>query len=381
MGERRTNTLIVISMLTLALLVIAGCSTSTGPTGEVVEEETGPVKIGFIAPLTGDLSFLGQNIAKGLEMGVEEINRAGGVNGRSVELILEDGKCNAKEAAIAAHKLVNVDEVVAIVGGVCSSETLAAAPIAEGKTVMISPASSNPAITDAGDYIFRDYPSDVFQGAYAAEFAYNELGARRVATLYCLSDWCVALNNRFKQEFNELGGEIVIEESFDQGSKDLRTQLTKIKNANPDIIYFLSYTESGVVGLQQAKELGITTKIIGGDAWTDQTIPQRAGSASDGALFVEVYTPISNEFRARMEAFTGSDEVTVGTPQSYDALRILVGVMRKVGTNPEDIKNALYKVKYEGISGEIVFDSNGDLKTPRYIVKEYRNGKAVEYKG
>ena len=200
-----------------------------------------------------------------------------------------------------------------------------------------------------------------------------------MAALYCLTDWCVALNNRFKETFEELGGEIVVEETFEQGSKDLRTQLTKIKGSDFDMIYFLSYTESGIVGLQQIKELGITQTILGGDAWSDTTIPERAGSAADGALHPEVYTPDNPEFKAKIKAYTDSDEITLGTPQAYDALRILVGVMRQVGTDPEDIKDALYRVKYDGVSGKISFDENGDLERAEYTIFEFRDGKIVEY--
>ncbi|MBW2990233.1 ABC transporter substrate-binding protein [Candidatus Woesearchaeota archaeon] len=360
----------------LILFVLLSFLLVSCTTGSVVEK---PVKIGFLGPLSGDAAGVGQNSRAAVEIAVNEINNAGGINGRPLEVIYEDSRCNAKDAVTAAQKLVNIDGVVAIIGGFCSSETIAAAPIAEGKTVMISPGSSSPDVSYAGDYIFRTFPSDVFQGKFAAGFAYDELGARKIATLYCLSDWCVALNKRFQQEFESLGGEIILEQGYEQTTKDLRAPLIKIKDLNPDLIYFLGYTEATIIGFQQLKELEINIPVLGSDTWTDPGVQEKLGSTIDGALFAYQFTPENEEFKHKMKAHTGSDEVTVCTPNAYDATRILAGVMRKVGTNPEDIKNALYRVKYQGLTGEITFDKYGDVNTANYVAMQFKDGEMVEY--
>jgi len=374
-----TKTIKIIVGIIIAIVVIGGIwwavSKTSGPT------ETGPIKIGFIGPLTSDVAAIGQNVRASVELAVEQINEKGGINGRNLEVIYEDGVCNAKDTTNAANKLINVDRVPVIIGGLCSSETLAAAPMAErGKTVLFSPGSSNPDITNAGDYIFRDYPSDTFQGKKGAEIAYNNLGARNVAILYCLSDWCVGLDRVFEETFTKLGGTIVAEGSFEQKSRDLRTQLTKIKNADPDLVYFVAYTESTVNGLRQIKELGIETKILGADSWDDSTILEKAGDSAEGIMYTMPFSPLTDEFKTAMEAKTGSTEVTIGAPQAYDAVNIIADIMRKVGTDSTKIKDELYKVEgYEGVSGIITLDENGDLATGNYIIKTVKDGKQVPY--
>ena len=374
----------------LGLVLLAACSGSDQASKELgvdVGDESGsisdegPIVIGSILPLTGDAASIGQNTQTAIELAVEHINDAGGIDGRNLEVIFEDGKCTAQQAANAAQKLVNVDQVPVIIGGLCSSETLAAAPIAEdGKTVMFSMCSSSPDVTDAGDFIFRDYPSDAFQGSKAAEIALEKLGAKKAAVLYCLSDWCVGIRDVFRKDFPSVGGEIVAEEAYEQTAKDLRTQLTKIKEAEPDLIYFVGYTEASIVGLKQAKELGIEAQMLGADAWDDRTIHEQAGDAAEGIVYIHPYAPLTDKFKAAMEAKTGSSELTICSPQAYDAVNIVAGIMKRVGAEGERVKDELYKVKdYQGVSGPITIDENGDLSTANYAVKIVKNGEAVEF--
>ena len=334
------------------------------------------IKIGFLGPLTGDVASLGTNAQKGVELAVKEINAAGGINGRTVEVVYEDGKCNAKDAATAGNKLINLDKVTAIVGGLCSSETMAVAPVAEQqKVIILSYCSSNPSITTIGDYIFRDYPSDTFQGAYAAEIAQKELKAENVAVLYCLSDYCVGIKDVFKKTFADTGGNIVAEEGYEQTTSDLKTQLTKIKEKNPDMIYFLGYTEASVIGIKQMEELDIDVPTLGSDAWDDPKIWTGAGAAGEGKMWTVVDTPITEDFKKKMQT-VGVTDVTLCGPQSYDGAKILAEIMKKVGTDTTKIKDELYKVKdYQGVSGVISFDSNGDLASASYVTKVVKEGK------
>lgn len=342
--------------------------------------ESGNIKIGWVGPLSGDVATIGQNVKTATELAVSEINNNGGINGRQLQVIYEDGKCDGKEAVTAVTKLINIDNVGVIIGGLCSSETIAPAPIAEkAKVIMISAASSNPSITDAGDYIFRDYPSDSFQGVKAAEFAVNTLKAKNIAVLSCTDDWCQGLQKVFKDKAVALGANIVADEKYDgKTTKDLRTQLTKIKTANADLLYFPSYTDGAVIGLRQAKSIGLIIKVLGGDSWSDPKIVADTGSMSEGIMYLVPSSPNAGSFEADM--LKAGKETTIGTREAYDAVKILAQIMKEVGSNSTKIKNALYKVQnYQGISGNISFDKNGDLSSASYDVKTIKNGKAVNY--
>jgi branched-chain amino acid transport system substrate-binding protein len=339
------------------------------------------IKIGFIGPLTGDVANFGQNAKAAVELAVDRINSERGINGKKLEVIYEDGKCDPKEATNVVNKLVNIDKVSIIVGGLCSGETLAAAPIVEqSKVVLLSYCSSNPNITNAGDYVFRDFPSDNFQGKYGAEFVFKKIGAKKTALLYCLNDWCTGLKDVFKGEYKKLGGEIVLEEGFEVSNRDFRTIFAKVKKANPDLVYLPSMTEAAITALKQAKELGLNVKFLGGDAWDDPKIVKEAGEAAENIMY-SVYSPaLPEDFKALMEKKTGSNVIIQCSPPAYDATMIIANTMKKVGTDSTKIKDELYKVKnYKGVSGMIGFDKNGDLTTASYTIKIIKDGKAIPY--
>jgi len=366
----------------VAILIIIVVYSFSGKDG-VTPAEGESIKIGFIGPLTGDAANLGQNIKAATALSVEEVNNAGGINGRPLEVIYEDGKCNGKEAANAANKLINVDKVPVIFGGACSGETSSFTGAAEqSKTVTLSYCSSAPSITNAGDYIFRDYPSDLFQGSFAANYIFNTLAKKKVAVIYVKSDWGSGIKDVFINEFKKLGGEVVLDEGYEQTSRDLRTQLTKAKSSNPDLVYFLGYTEASIPALKQAAELKLGVPMFGGDAWDDSKIFTDSGEASNGIMYSVAYAPLNESFKAGMKVKVGGDEITACSPQAYDGIKILAQVMSKVGVDPEAIKNELYKVNYTGgvSADKISFDQNGDLIGASYIVKVVKDGKSEELK-
>jgi branched-chain amino acid transport system substrate-binding protein len=374
--ERNKKSLWIVSVIVVVILVIVGLASMKKPL------ETGPIKIGFVAPLTGDAGGIGQNMKIAAELAVSEINSAGGINGRMITLVAEDGKCDGKEAVTAVTKLINIDKVGMIVGGACSSETVSTAPIAEkARVVMLSPLSSNPSITNAGDYIFRNYASDSFQGVKAAEFAVNTLKSKNIAVLSCMSDWCQGLQQEFKNKAVSLGAKIAIEEKYDdKNTNDLKTQLTKIKAINPDLVYFVGYTDGTIIGLKQAKELGLQVQMLGGDAWNDPKIVAGAGSAAEGTMYLVPTSAKASAFEGEMAKVTNGKEITVGSRESYDAVKILAQVMTKVGSDSTKVKDALYKVtNYQGVSGNISFDKNGDLVSASYDIKIVKEGKSVNY--
>lgn len=376
-----SKTLKIVVWLIVIVIVVAiavSLSKDGGDTG------TGPIKLGFVGPLTGDAAGLGENLKIAVELARDEINAAGGINGRQVEVIFEDGQCDAKAAANAGSKLVNVDKVFAIIGGLCSSETLAIAPIADpAKVPLISPASTNPTITQAGDFVFRFVPSDSLQGKFAAEHIANTLGKKKVGILYCLSDWCVGINNVFKSRLSEVGGEVVAEEGYQQDSRDLRTQLTKIKAANPEVVYFVGYTEASIIGLKQAKELGLKAKIFGADAWDDPKIPQEAGLAAEGAIYsITANRELPQAFVDEMATrAAGGSELNTYSPRAYDITKVLAAIIGRVGTDAEKVRDELYSLKdYQGIADVYTLDLNGDVTVANFTIKKFEGGKAVEVK-
>jgi len=277
-------------------------------------------------------------------------------------------------------KLINIDKVSAIVGGFCSGETLAVAPTAEAnKVIMISPASTAPKVSEAGDYIFRNVASDNYQGKFAASYIYNTLGIRKAAVLYAVTDYTQGIATVFAEEFKKLGGEIMVTDNFLQDSRDLRAQLTKVKNSGADVLYFAAQTEAGAVGLKQAQELGITMQIVGAETFSDPKVVTAQGA--NGMMYTAPLSKESEEFKAKYFAYAGkSDNLPVYASQTYDAINMLAMVMKKVGTNPEAVKNELYNVKnYKGASGEISFDQNGDPVSADYQVMKVTDGKAALY--
>ena len=380
----KKSTLFILIALIAGLLIGYGMARQkpvlTGNDKDGLEDgeakEEGTIKIGFIGPQTGDISSLGEIAKITAELAVKEINDAGGVKGRNIELIAEDSQCTPTGGTNAVNKLVNIDKVTAIVGGLCSSETAPAAPIAQEAGVpMIAYCASAPGITKVGDYIFRVYPSDTFQSVFAAEYAYNTLQKKNVAILYVKNDWGQGLHDGFTARFKELGGTIVYDESFAQDARDLRTQITKVKEANPDLLVFYSHPDAGVPGLKQMKELGLTSPILGGDAFDDPKIPTEGAEAAEGVMYSVTKLLIPEDFKSKFQAATGK-EIKICGPHAYDAVKVLAKVMEEAGSDKTAIRDELAKVKdYQGVSGVITFNTDGDITNNEYEVKVIKGGK------
>jgi branched-chain amino acid transport system substrate-binding protein len=375
MDDKKSSAKWVWGIAIVVILIIILVTAFKTPT------ETGPIKIGWVGPLTGDGATIGQNAKDATEISLNEINSNGGINGRKVEVIYEDGKCNGKDSVNAANKLINIDKVSVIYGGACSGETLAMAPLAEkAKIPVLSYCSSAPSITNAGDYIFRMVPSDSYQGVFGADYIFNTLKKKSAAVLYQQTEWASGIREVFVNEFKKIGGSIVVDESFDKDARDFRTQLAKVKSANPDVIYFVSYAEPAIPALTQIKDMGIKSVLFGADAWSDPKIAKEAGKAAEGIMNTQLRSKANTEFLAKMKTKTGTDTVAECSAAAYDGLKILSQVIGGVGTKGDSIKDALYNIDYKGgvYLDEIKLDSNGDLVGASYVVKKVINGKAVE---
>lgn len=343
------------------------------------ESDTKEIKVGAILPLTGAGAAYGEAAKRGIELAAEELNNNGGIQGQRLKVIFEDSQADPKTGVAAFQKLVTVDKVPVVLGDLLSAVTLSVAPLANSKkVVLLSPASSSPKLTEAGDYVFRNCPSDVYEGSIMAEYA-NERGYRRVAILRINNEYGLGIGDVFKKAFTTKGGSIVADEFYDENSTDFRTQITKIAASQPEAVYLLGYKQMGYV-LRQAKEQGLKPQFLSTVTFEDPEILKIAGDAANGVIYsASSFDPKSDkgvvhEFATAFEAkYHSSPDIFAGL--SYDALKILAIALSGHGTESENIKNGLYKVKgYRGVAGETSIDDNGDaILTP--VIKTVRDGK------
>jgi branched-chain amino acid transport system substrate-binding protein len=340
------------------------------------------IPVGEYGSLTGTTATFGQSTDHAVKMAFEEINAAGGVLGKKLKLYVEDDQSKPEEAATAATKLVNQNHVVALIGEVASSRSLAAGPIAQAAQIpMISPSSTNPRVTQVGDYIFRVCLIDPFQGAVMAKFAHDSLKLKKVAILVDVrNDYSVGLQTFFRQRFKQLGGEIVAEQSYSEGDSDFHAQLTQIKAANPEGIYVPGYyTEVGTIA-RQARELGITVPLMGGDGWDSPKLWEIGGEAMNGCYFSNHYStddpsPVVQKFVTEYKKRYG------GLPDAlaalgYDAAKILADAMTRAGsTDGTKVRDALAQTKdFQGVTGSITINKERNAVKPAVILK-VDNGK------
>jgi len=382
MFQKSRKFLGLISILSVALFAFSACVEGTSTTDGTVTIE-GTVKVGAIMPLTGDGAAYGIPMQKVAEIALAKSNAAGGVQ---MEFIWEDGKCNGQDAASAAQKLINVDGVQVIYGAFCSSETLGAAPIAEAAgVVMISPGSSSPDITNAGDYIFRNYPSDSSQAQVLGKLA-SFKGVTKLGTITEENDYTIGLEKVFIETFEANGGEVV-DESFLPTDTDFKTQIAKLKGEGIDGIFINPQTPPKAdLILKQLQELGleegtvvfVNDVIMGYQASIDQYADILEGAYGAQAS----YDMNSANFQA-MEAeylAANGEEVPFKTyaATSYDAVFLLAEAFGKVGNNADAIKNWLYDVNnWSGTAGLLSIDKNGDPASG-HKAQQIVEGKTVD---
>lgn len=355
----------------LAVALLAGCASQTAD-GDVV-------RIGFIGPLTGDVAGLGTDGLNGAQMAVEKINAAGGIAGKQVKLIAEDGRCAGADAAAAAQKLMNVDKVVAVIGGMCSGETLAAAPVANGaKVVLLSPTASSPDVTNAGDFVFRDYPSDALKTTAMAAF-FREKGWTKVAMISENTDFSQGFRASLTSKLPE--GALVFDEVVEPGTKDFRTLMTRLKDMDFDV-FIPNGNSDSVIGpmMQQLREAGLTQVAIVHDAGDSVTMAKDLPEATEGLLVINVSSEVRDaSFASDFKAAYGDPKYGISfAGYAYDAANVLFAAIAGGATDGDAIRNYLNAVEgYEGVVGTFSFDENGDVVGIPYVLKEYKNGSIV----
>ncbi len=363
--------------LTLALglglltLGFAGCNKS----GPAAEDDAGVIKVGEFASLTGGSASFGQSSHKGTVLAIEEINAAGGVLEKKLKLITEDDQSTAGQPATIARKLISQDKIVALLGEVASSKSLEAAPICQqNKIPMISPASTNPKVTEVGDYIFRVCFIDPFQGTVMAKFALSK-GYKKVAVLTDVKqDYAVGLAEFFKKHLVEAGGEVVREQKYSTGDKDFKPQLTSLKAAEPDAIFIPGYYAEVSLIAKQAKMLGITVPLLGGDGWVGDSLIKVAGDALNGSFLSCHFSsddqdPVVQEFVTKFKAKYGEvpdDMAALG----YDSAMILAEAIKRAGTTDgEKLRDAIAATKdHKGVTGVITLDAQRNATKPAVIL-------------
>ncbi len=344
---------------------------------QCTKKNTNELLIGEFGSLTGSEATFGISTNRGIRLAFDEINAAGGLHGKQIKLITLDDQGKAEEAAQAVTRLVTQDKVLAVLGEVASTRSLAAAPIAQQyKVPMISPSSTNPKVTEIGDQIFRVCFIDPFQGTVMAKFAVENLKTKKVSILRDVkSDYSMGLADYFASKVKELGGEIVSDVSYSTGDTNFKAQLTKIKGTSPEAIFIPGYyTEVGLIA-KQAKELGLIIPLLGGDGWDSAKLSEIGGEAINGQYFSNHYTTESqephviefiNKFKAKYNE-TPDGLAALG----YDAARILIEAIKLSSeTTSPQIREALTKIKdFPGVTGKITIDANRNAIKSAVVVK------------
>ncbi|MFL5321373.1 MAG: ABC transporter substrate-binding protein [Myxococcaceae bacterium] len=335
------------------------------------------IVIGEVGSLTGSEATFGTSTRNGIDLALEQVNAAGGVNGKKVQVRVYDDQGKPDEAANSTVRLITQDKVKLILGEVSSTNSLAMAERAQAAGVpMITPSSTNEAVTAKGDYIFRVCFIDPFQGYAMAKFGRDTLKLQNVAVLEDnKSAYSLGLSDSFTRQFNEMGGKVVGKESFSKGDTDFRAQLTALKKLKPDGIYVPGYyTDVGLIA-RQARELGIKATLLGGDGWESEKLFELGGSAVDGSYYTNHYSPdtpdpVTQKFISAFKAKYGSVPDSLAA-LGYDAAMVAMDAMKRAKSlNGPDLRDAIAQTKdYAGAAGKVTLNEKRDAVKPAVVLK------------
>ena len=365
----------------IALCLIAICLSAVGCGQSSSSSTTGPIKIGEYGSMTGSEATFGVSTDNGIKLAVKERNAAGGVKGRQIQLIAYDDQGKSQEAVTAVTRLIQQDGVVAVLGEVASSRSIAGGQVAQRLGVpMISPSSTNPQVTKIGDMIFRVCFIDPFQGYVGAKFAHDNLKLDTAATLYNRSQaYSTGLNEEFVKNFQQMGGKVLIQQAYSDGDNDFSAQLAAIKDKNPQFIYIPGYYTEVVNIARQARKLGITCPLIGGDGWVSEEL-KNAGDALDNCYFSDHYS--QEDKRPEVQEFLKKYQAEFGkTPDSmaalgYDAANLLFDAMtRAPSLKGKELAKAIASTKdFKGVTGTITLNEHRDA-VKLAVIQKIMGGK------
>jgi branched-chain amino acid transport system substrate-binding protein len=365
--------------IVIASLLIAGLLSACQPQNGGGDK----VRIGVFMSTTGTTANFGISSVNGIKMAADEINKAGGINGKQVELLVQDDRSDASEAATIVTKFVTQDQVNAVIGEVASSRSIAAAPIAQNaKIPMLTPSSTNPEVTKKGDFIFRSCFIDPYQGAAIAQFAAKTLGAKTAAIMVDRkNDYSTGLEKVINATFTKLGGKMVATQSYQEGDQDFNAQLTSLKGSNPDVIFVPGYYNDVGLIAKQARDKGITVPLIGGDGWDSEQLYKIGGTALNGSYFTNHYSPFDtdprvvkfvNDYKSR---YNSTPDALAAT--AYDAANIMFdAIKRSKSLSGPDIRDALAATNaFPGVTGTVTFNQQRDAVKPIVMIEIKDGGK------
>ncbi|UFS70127.1 ABC transporter substrate-binding protein [Geomonas sp. RF6] len=359
-----------------------GCKKKEEGAGSAAGGDT--VKIGFLGALTGDVAMFGKPTLEGMKMAAEEINAAGGVNGKKIEIVESDNRGDKQEGASVTQKLITRDGVVAIVGDPTTGITKVAAPIAQkAQVVLLSAGATGPGVVENGDFIYRDTLLDSVAIPACIDYFAKDLGFKKVAVITSdNNDYSVGFSQTFRDAAKGKGIEIVSEEKVKDGDKDFSAQVTNIKAKNPDVIFFSGYYTEGALIMKEARKQGLKANMFGGDGLFSPKFIELGGPAVEGSMCAlgfspEQASPTTAKFvEAFKKKFNGA-EPGLFDAQGYDAVMLLADSMKRAKSNdPKVFKTALGQTKnFEGVSGTITIRANREpIKTPLALL-EVKGGK------
>lgn len=348
--------------------------------GGAAMAQSDAIKIGVIKPLTGPLAFDGNTDIKGAKLAADEINAKGGVLGKKIELVVEDGQCKPAESVTAAEKLIVRDKVPVIMGAFCSGATLAVMPVAErNKIPLVTGVSSSPKLTEAlHPWFFRNAESELMTAQAFAGILHDKMGLKHIYYLAVNDDWGRGTVGAFKETFDKIGAKTVNIEYVDRTANDFYTPLTKIRAANPDVMVVVAETQAGSIIAKQAKELGLKSKIFGVGAWATPTFMNLAGEAANGLLAGVVYAPTmeSDANKAFVAKYSKAFTEAPGkySAAGYNTINVIAQAIERAGAaEPEKIRAALEKTDYKGPNGNVKFDSRHQAYGLELVLVELMN--------
>ena len=370
----------------LLSLVLMGCPPKTGETGTTAAgSEGGEIVIGEYGSMTGGQATFGVSTHNGIMLAVDEINAANGINGRKIRVLTEDDQSKAEEAANAVTKLISQNNVVAVLGEVASSNSLAAAPICQSNKVpMITPSSTNPRVTEVGDYIFRMCFIDPYQGEAMANYLTKQVGMKKAAILIDVkSDYSTGLASFFERTFTANGGQITGKQSYAQGDSDFRSQLTAIKSGNPDVIFVPGYyNDIGQIAIQ-ARDLGMKQPLAGGDGWESPKLIEIGGAALEGCFYSNHYhvddpAPAVREFVQKYQERFGAKPDSLAA-LGYDSARVLADAIKRAGTTDgAKLRDAIAATKgFVGVTGVVNLGPDRNPIGKKLVVLEIKGKDTV----
>jgi len=339
------------------------------------------VKIGLIQPLTGSVAYNGTTDVDGVKLALGEVNAKGGVLGKKVEVITEDGQCKPANTVNAAEKLIQRDKVVAIIGAFCSSATAAIMPVAQSNKIpLVTGVSSAANLTEKGNpWFFRATETDALLAKSFAKILVNQLKLKKVAYIGVNDDFGRGSVDEFEKQMSALGAKTVMKEYFEHGTTDYYTLLTKLKASGADGAFVSAETQDGSTLVKQKAELGLTTKVFGVGSWATADFMKLAGNAANGIYAAVPYasTMDSPKNQAFVKAYEAAYKVAPGkySAAGYNSLHILVdAIARAKSTEADKIRQALHQTNYEGPNGHFQFDDKGQATGFTVVLVQLENG-------